>query len=890
MTFQKLEEHKAACVKQNEQQIIMPMKANNDTIEFRSFYKKMCLDFVVYADIESILKKSDDEISNSDKTSAYQKHEAFSIGYYCDKHDTSKYRSKTGPDCVKWFVGEMENIAHAAKELLERSEPMQLSLEDEVLFIWAEECHICGKEFIDVRDKVRDHCHTTGVFRGAAHNACNLNYQRVRYVTVIFHNLSHYDAHFIIQAFAQNMEGSTSVIPCNDEVYISFSKFVDSTKDEKGKGGIKLRFIGSLRFMASSLDTLSSLLPFDEKHVLRSEFNDLNADELKLLERKGVFCYDYVDSIEKLNETSLPPIEEFYSSLNLGHITKKNYEHAQSVWNTFNIKTLGEYAELYMKVDILLLADVFQNFRRTCYSKFELDPAHYFTAPGLSFEAMLKQTQVEIELLTDIDMLLFVERGIRGGISQCSKRYARANNKYTENFDSNIDPNFLVYLDANNLYGWSMMQYLPLNDFQWCERTDFTPEEIMNMPDDSDIGYIFEVDLSYPEHLHDLHKDYPFCAEKMNVPNTKNDQKLLLTLFDKKEYVIHYRMLKCALKNGLVLDKIHRVLQFHQAPWLKPYIDFNTRLRTEATNEFEKNFYKLLINAIFGKTMENVRSRAEIKLRTKWDGRYGLRSYVAKPNFKKYKIFDEEFAAVEMNKTHVVMEKPITVGMSILDISKVLMYDFYYGHLKKKYGDNIEMLYTDTDSFVIDVKTDCFYTDMINDIEKYDTSDYAESNEYGMPRVNKKIPGLFKDELNGQIFTEFVGLRSKMYTAKIRKQENDEKEKNKEEEKEEDKMETEEVKRENKQNDLLKKAKGIRKCILKKTVSFKDYMDCIEQNCCVVRKQNSIRSRKHQVYTITQTKVALSPYDNKRYILDGNIDTLPWGHYQIPNYQSNENV
>lgn len=196
-------------------------------------------------------------------------------------------------------------------------------------------------------------------------------------------------------------------------------------------------------------------------------------------------------------------------------------------------------------------------------------------------------------------MLLFIERGIRGGISQCSKRYATANNKYMENYDPSLESSYLMYLDANNLYGHSMMQYLPHRDYAWCSDW-FDAETILNLKDDAETGYIFEVDLDYPEHLHDLHNEYPFCAENMHVPGKTNVKKLLLTLFDKKNYVIHYRMLKLALQHGFILKKVHRALKFHQSPWLKPYIMLNTEMRTKATNEFEKNFFKLLCNAIFG--------------------------------------------------------------------------------------------------------------------------------------------------------------------------------------------------------------------------------------------------------------------------------------------------
>lgn len=307
---------------------------------------------------------------------------------------------------------------------------------------------------------------------------------------------------------------------------------------------------------------------------------------------------------------------------------------------------------------------------------------------------MLKYTKVKIELLTDIDMVMFVENGIRGGISQCSKRFVQANNKYMADYDPSKKSSYIAYLDANNLYGWSMMQNLPLNNFEWSDSSKFNHDTIMNIAEDSEIGYIFEVDLDYPQHLHDAHKDYPLCAETRTIPNTKNDQKLLLTLFDKRNYVLHYRMLQFVLQQGLILRKIHRVLQLNQSKWMKPYIDLNTELRTKATNNFEKNFYKLLCNSIYGKTLEDVRARIELFLKTKYEGRYGVRKLIAQPNYKRATIFDENLIAVHMDKTHVELNKPIAIGLAILDLSKVLMYDFHYNHMKKFYGDNIEIIHT----------------------------------------------------------------------------------------------------------------------------------------------------------------------------------------------------
>lgn len=600
-TQNKLVIHRENCMRQNNCKITMPPYSERTT-KFKNFKNQLDSPFIIYADVEALLKEPEKKFSKSESTIAYQEHEVYSIGFYfkCSYDDSkSFYASKRGHDCVDWFIEELRKAAEMVGEILENIIPLKWKSDQIFPHYDAKICHICEKPFERDDVKVADHSHLTGEYRGAAHQSCNLEYVESRTIPVVFHNLSHYDSHFLIRKLATGFEGGISIIPLNAEKYISFTKTVEGTTKKKSES-VKLRFIDSIRFMASSLDFLSSLIPSDRKKILKSECKDLNDEQLRLLERKGVFCYDYVDSWEKLNETSLPSKDEFFSALTNQECSDKDYQFAQEIWSKFNISDLGEYSDLYLKTDVLLLADVFENFRKTCKDIYKLDPSNYFTAPGLSFDAMLKYTGVELELLTDVDKLMFIERGIRGGISQCSKRYATANNKYTDNYDATKESDYLMYLDANNLYGHSMMQHLPHSDYFWCY-DKFDSEKILNIADDAKTGYIFEVDLDYPARLHDLHNDYPFCAENMYVPGTTNIKKLLLTLFDKKNYVIHYRMLKLALQHGLVLKKVHRVLKFHQRPWLKPYIMLNTELRTKATNDFEKNFFKLLCNAIFGK-------------------------------------------------------------------------------------------------------------------------------------------------------------------------------------------------------------------------------------------------------------------------------------------------
>lgn len=438
-----------------------------------------------------------------------------------------------------------------------------------------------------------------------------------------------------------------------------------------------------------------------------------------------------------------------------------------------------------------------------------------------------------------------------------------------------------------------MSQPLPIGDYEWVpdyiENDDgdieqselfFNVDAILNLPDDSATGYIFEVDLIYPADLHDAHNDFPFCAEKRTLPNEAFEingnkpnkiSKLLLTLYDKEKYVLHFRMLKLALRHGLILKKVHRIIRFKQSLWLKPYIDKNTKLRIKSTNEFEKSFFKLLNNAIFGKTMENIRARVDIRMAEKWDGKCGAGMQIAKPNFKNYRIFDESLVAIELSKTNILMDKPITVGMSVLDISKLTMYSFLYDFLKPKYGDKVQVVYTDTDSFILDIETPDFYEDVRNNAAMFDTSDYPWPNKYNIERKNRMVLGLFKDELNGNIITEFVGLRAKCYAVRSL---------NADEYREEDGK---------KYDEKMKKAKGVKKCVLKRKITFDNYVKCVKKRRELKATQSTIRSISHKVYTIQMEKIALSASDDKRYIIKPEgVDTLAWGHRKIATYENNQ--
>ncbi|XP_065677415.1 uncharacterized protein LOC136092790 [Hydra vulgaris] len=319
-------------------------------------------------------------------------------------------------------------------------------------------------------------------------------------------------------------------------------------------------------------------------------------------------------------------------------------------------------------------------------------------------------------------MILMIKQGIRGGISMISNRLGTANNKYMENYDESKESKYIQYLDANNLYGWAMSKPLPTKGFQWMSE-----EELKNW------------------------KSISYKVEKL-VPNLNN----------KKNYIIHFENLKLYERLGLKITKIHGGIKFEDSEWLSKYIKLNTDLRTKAKNDFEKDFFKLMNNSVFGKTMENIENRVDVRLVTKREQTIKLAS---KPNYESRTIFDENLIAIHMKRTKLVYNKPIYLGMCILDLSKTLMYEFHYDYIQSKYKDKVKLLFTDTDSLAYEITTEDFYVDISNDVKsKFDTSEFdknhpAIQNGFKVGE-NKKLLGMFKDELAGRQIKEFIGLRS----------------------------------------------------------------------------------------------------------------------------------
>ena len=450
----KLIEHEKDCGEMNKCRIDLP-KEDEKILKFTKYQNQHKMPYVVYSDFECLLESVDENDVSAGNNRACNKHTPFSVGMYiqCSYDEKqSCYKSyRQGLDGnetpAKWFIEQLNQLAAELDcRIIDPEKLPNLTPEESRQFKEATTCHICQKAFKPDEVRVRDHDHFSGAYRGCAHQSCNLNYKAARVVPVIFHNLSGYDAHLFITELATYFEGDVKLLAQTKERYISFTKYMKEHE-------INIRFIDSFKFLACSLEKLASYLP--EHKIIHQVFGSTySSEKIKLLLRKGVYPYEYTSSLDTLQEKKLPPKAAFYSKLTDSDISEEDYQHACKIWREFEIKNLGEYSDLYLKTDVILLADVFEDFRRVCMQDDGLDPAHYYTIPGLSWDSMLKKTNIELELITDIDILLFQERAIRGGISQCCNRFAKANNSYmAENYNSDEPETYIMYWDANNLYG-----------------------------------------------------------------------------------------------------------------------------------------------------------------------------------------------------------------------------------------------------------------------------------------------------------------------------------------------------------------------------------------------------------------------------------------------------
>jgi len=817
------------------------------TMKFKNYKNMLERPFIVYADFEASLIPTE----MSDKIACHEPNSA--CAYFVCTFDNSRNKLYTfeGKDCVINMIAQLKLLGSRCVKEQKENERMIMTDEDEINFKNAERCYICDGSFSKANYKVKDHYHRTGNYRGAAHNACNINYFTNRYLPIVFHNLRGYDSHLIIKkAFDVVGADKINAIPNSGEKFMTFTIG-------------ELKFIDSCQFMASSLDKLTESLktpgndPYSKFHNMKNNFNK---EQMKLICQKGFYPYEFIDSHEKLYYEGLPPKDKFYSKLRLEGISDEDYNHAQNVYKSFNCKSFKDYHFLYLKCDVLLLSDIFENFRKMCIEYYRLDPANYLTSASLAWDSMLLKTKVELELITDPEILTMIEKAKRGGLTFVgSKRHVKANNKYMgDSFNPKKENSYISYIDANNLYGCSMSEPLPFKNIKFEKSIDL--KTILETSDDNETGYFVEADLDFPPELHDKFKMFPPCPEPL-VPNvddfsdyqkelmeiTKskaNYEKLIPHLKKHTNYVLHYRNLKFIHELGVKVE-IKRVISFKQKAWMKEYIHGNNQLRTVAKNNkdnFLADLFKLLNNSCFGKTLEQVRDRMKMHLTI---DRNNAIKYFSKLEFKTATFIDGLYL-IQEHKTKVVYDRPCYVGCAVLDLSKLHMLKFHYNIIEKNLKGKYDLIYSDTDSLVYHIRHQNFYKWQHENSDEFDLSNLTGKFKKD---DNNNILGKFKNETGSKVITEFLALSPKSYSYKYCEKE-------------------------------VKKAKGVAFPVSEKTMSFNDYHRVLDSNQGQTRPIYSIRSFNQTIYTYVEDKIVLTSWYDKMCLLD-SVNCQPFGYNPI---------
>ncbi|XP_064483589.1 uncharacterized protein LOC135396508 [Ornithodoros turicata] len=517
------------------------------------------------------------------------------------------------------------------------------------------------------------------------------------------------------------------------------------------------------------VETVKSMGGAEAFQCLKQVFGN----DYEILLRKGVFPYSHVNSFAVYDELALPAKSAFRNDLTGEDISEEDHQYALQVFEHFGCSNLRDYNALYLKTDALLHADVMQHFRRLCYDARGLELLHCVSLASYSWQCALNYTQAKLELIIDEDMYRTIESGVRVGLCQASRRHLRANNPLCSGYDPEKEEVYISYIDCNNLYGFSMVKHLPVSDFECVE--DFSSVDFMRHPTDSEVGYVYVCDLEYPKSIHALTRYFPLAPEKAVVPEEwlspfqrglleelmyqpANSKKLLLTCKDKVEYVVHYALLALYCRLGTRVTKIHRILKFRQAPFLRPYIEENVARRVASGTTFEKNFYKISNNVVFGRTLLNKFNMRDIRVAFDEEtaSRLGSRAECVR-----MEILSPDCVMYEMRKRKVRCDFPLQIGFTILELSKLTMYSFYYETLLSKLTCPVITCYFDTDSLILGLFCKD-YEDQLRVIadDHLDLSSFDRGHPLYSERNRGRL-GAFKSETGSIPIEEVICLKPK---------------------------------------------------------------------------------------------------------------------------------
>ena len=846
----------------------------------------------VYLDMEAIIEPEEASSNKSAHTmSAYAYCIVDKVGTPVLTNLEDKKSIAKDDSLPEHMLTNLFNDVHSQINAMNLCEEPRLTLEDERQFKKHQACEICKSKFSKQNLPCRHHDHFVheerdakgviikGNYLAALCNSCNLRIsEKRRSIPVICHNGGKYDTKFVLEGVDGSSTRVINFLAKTAENFLS----VKIQKFNEGKPiPYSLNFIDSFNFMAASLDSLSKNLrdarelteesmPILEDQ-LECSLNKIglqcNASVLKLSKQKGVYPYEFVSSEDILQQETLPPKEIFFSKLRGGNISDEEYGLASRMWEESGCKSLRDYMRVYLLLDTLLLAEVFEQFRKTVIREYSLDPAHFVSAPGFAIQAALYESKQEIDLITDIDLLNRITNNVRGGLVSVVKPYVKLNNVHCPDFDDKKPRSSAVFLDFNSMYAEELSNPLPLKSIvklsdEEVPRFDLTKER------SPEFTYIVVVDTHISEEVARACDDLPLSLHHMSVCEsdlsdyTKNliqqnafikhtkGRKLVATHIDQEEYTCSLDFLQVLMRQGLKVTKLHHVYRIEQETCFKSFIDKNIRLRKNAQNNFEKGLYKLLSNSIFGKLLFNPLKRCEeVKMVTK-ASTFGR--LAANPLLKRCYSIGKDKVMMVMGQKNVKMNHPIYVGYTILERAKAKIYSFFYDVLKPHYGERVHLVYTDTDSLLLEFEgVENIEEELVKEPMKsfMDFSNFPCDHPL-FDESRKGRLGLLKSETGSRSIVEIICLQPKAYSALMA------------------------------DDEQKLAAKGVNKH-LQKNLLHETYRAIHEQRVkSHVETIYNIASKNCRLFTTRMSKNCLSKLETKRFYIDSD-KTLGYGHPDI---------
>ena len=864
----KEQNHRRRCKKFGVQSLKFPSKDSFKILQARFGIADL---YFLVADFECIIKSCVKENEKNLATVKEGEHVACSYAWALIGPDgIVKYNTYRGENAAQYFIDEALSIAEEYTEFRNCNKNISLLSEENIkTFKASKECMFCKTLFNTPGiKKMLHHEHaaigaigTAGEYIGAACGECNFAATRRKQMVCLFHNSKKYDSKLIIQALSKSSASKVSCIAKNSENVLSLT--INN----------KLKIIDSFAHLPCSLSVLTEDLKADGVSNFKITVNVFSKFKsiMSTVISKQFFPYEYINSVNlDIKSDNLPEREKFFSKLTSKGISTIDYRIANALYKAFSCKCLGDYMLIYNLLDVLLLADVWQNYRESTMKSYGVDPNYFLSIPSLSFAAAMIYTDARLEYINDAHIYLLVRESLRGGMVFLNKRFCVANRLGENEYNKDLPIKEIHSFDVNALYSYALTQKLPYNNISLLTDEELIKFDPLIISDCSNIGFLVCCDLKIPESLHDYFSQMPPCPEKLVIKsefispyqsalvdlykhltaNPFDKEFLSLNLFDKKEYTVYHKTLQLYCKLGVRITKIHEVLSFTVTDTFTPYVKKNIELRNSAKNPAIKNIFKLMLNSFYGGLAMRKELQKNVKICT--NEKIAL-EVASSPFFEGFSIVNETTSILTSKKPTILLDRFPLVATVILDLSKCHMYSLFYNVFLDHFKSNVQLLYVDTDCFNMEITGINIEPELLklthNDAPVFDFSNLPSDHRL-YDNLLKGVPGLLKSEVGAKKIRAFVGLKRKMYSLKF-------------------------------YNNSKDKMRA--KCLPKKCLTdcnFFTYLKTLK-TCITKVSIRTIRSMRSQLYTILQKKIGFTALSTDRFILKDGINTLPYGHTRI---------